>query len=715
MAVVSDRLSAWCQTWYQDAALSALAPLAEADLLALRGAMAGEMPAGARVMVAQLNPACGNPAVNARQAAAAMAAAEGLGVDLLVFPELFLMGYPLRDLIVRFPHLVQEQLGWLDELAKRSGHCRVLLGVAEPNPDLADIHRSAPWRASPRPFFNSVAILGDGQLLGVARKAALATYQQYDDHRVFEPSKYLGVLPANQFGRGERNLPMSGSPGLLTLPSGDRVGLLICEESWRVPDWPVSAYAGAYRNGEVSVYVNLCASVSRGGKLAVRRRLLAEVTRRLNAPVLYVNQVGAIDECSFDGDSQGWWVDAAGHVQETWRAPCFQPGLFVVPLTQHPVAPTAAHAPSQPPAMAGAALTAVPAAAKHFNPDDADELARTFESIRQTIRDYFRKTGFRRALLGVSGGLDSAVTGALLAAALGPEQVLMVSMPSHITPDDNRTDAQQLAERLGCPFTEIPMGDLAGATLQAAREVVAHPHTERWGWEREPHPHSTAAENVQAIQRATLLRLLANDFNALPIATCDKSEFYMGYATVNGDMSGALAPIADLVKTRVRALARWMNQAGVLGAHPEAIPASIIERPSGADLALNPDTGDTVKAEEALMPYLFADEVIWRIETQGQSPAAMLGERFVYEDQHGPLAPDTKRQWLEKFYKRLETGVFKWWLAPPMVLLDQVTSLGKSTYHHPLVAQGLPWWPSSPGARSEALSAAAGPPVTGHS
>lgn len=703
MAVVSDRLSAWCQTWYQDAALSTLTPLPATDLAELRLAMAGELPAGPRVMVAQLNPACGNPAVNARQTAAAMAAAEGLGVDLLVFPELFLMGYPIRDLIVRFPHLVQEQLGWLDELAKRSGRCRVVLGVAEPNPDLADIHRHAPWRASPRPFFNSVAILGDGQLLGVARKTALATYQQYDDHRVFEPSKYLGVLPADQFGRGERNLPMTSNPGLLRLPNGDRVGLLICEESWRVPDWPVSAYAGAYHNGEVSVYINLCASVSRGGKLAVRRRLLAEVTRRLNAPVLYVNQVGAIDECSFDGDSQGWWVDDTGHAEETWRAPCFQPGLFVVPLNQHPFLPEA---------MAGGALSAVPPAAKRFNPDDADELARTFESIRQTIRDYFRKTGFRRALLGVSGGLDSAVTGALLAASLGPENVLMVSMPSHITPGDNRSDAQQLAQRLGCPFTEISIGDLAGATLQAARDVLTHPSTERWTWEHEPAPHSTAPENVQAIQRATLLRLLANDHNALPIATCDKSEFYLGYATVNGDMSGALAPIADLVKTRVRALARWLNASGVLGTHPEAIPVSIIDRPSGADLAINPQTGDTVKAEEALMPYLFADEVIWRIETLGQSPTAMLGERFVYEDQHGPLDDATKRHWLDKFYKHLETGVFKWWLAPPMVLLDQVSSLGKSTYHHPLVAQGLPWWPSTPDARRDALSSVGGSAIS---
>jgi len=277
-------------------------------------------------------------------------------------------------------------------------------------------------------------------------------------------------------------------------------------------------------------------------------------------------------------------------------------------------------------------------------------------------------------------------------------------MPSHITPGDNRSDAQQLAERLGCPFTEIPIGDLAGATLQAARDVLGHPRTERWTWEGEPNPHSTAHENVQAIQRATLLRLMANDYNALPIATCDKSEFYMGYATVNGDMSGALAPIADLVKTRVRALARWLNASGVLGTHPEAIPVSIIERPSGADLTINPETGDTVKAEEALMPYLFADEVIWRIETLGQSPTAMLGERFVYEDQQGVLDDATKRQWLEKFYKRLETGVFKWWLAPPMVLLDQVSSLGKSTYHHPLVAQGLPWLPSTPDARREALT-----------
>jgi NAD+ synthetase len=204
-----------------------------------------------------------------------------------------------------------------------------------------------------------------------------------------------------------------------------------------------------------------------------------------------------------------------------------------------------------------------------------------------------------------------------------------------------------------------------------------------------------AAENNQAISRATLLRLLGNVYNALPLATSDKSELYMGYATVNGDMSGALAPLGDVVKTRVRALARWINtHPAQTGLPANAIPVRCIERPPSAELAKDPDTGLLIEAETALMPYAVADEIIWRIETLHQSPPEMLQTTFYYE-QHHRVSKAQKQQWLERFYARMASAVFKWWVAPPILIVDSNGSIAKSDYQHMITACRIHWWPQS--------------------
>ncbi|MFM7469648.1 MAG: NAD(+) synthase [Vampirovibrionales bacterium] len=670
------------------------------------------------VMICQWHPMVGHIAYNTAMALASIQQAEALGVELLVFPEGFLFGYPMRDLITRYPWKVDQQTQALHVLAKASGTCRVLMGCVEPNPDWATARAEAPWRANPKRFFNSVAILGEGKLLGVVRKHAMATYQQYDDERVFEPSKFLGVLPAMAWGMGQgfesQALPFqydtTQPPACLTLPSGKRIAVLVCEDAWRFPEGALQAYQQAYTPAEVDLVCNLSASVGREAKQVLRRALLESACAKTGWALLYVNQVGAMDECVFDGDSQLWvpYEGATPSAQEHWRAGAYHPTLAVIPWqackaqgTSEPTFLT-----EMPPA-----LPTVPSAECYQSyvpeclPSELQhELARCFVALRSGIQTYFQRTGHCRAVLGMSGGLDSAVTAALLVLSLGPENVLMVSMPSVLTPEDNQADVATMAQRLGCALVTLPMQAHTQATMQAIRGVVHDATSHPWQWEPTPVAWSTAPENVQAMQRATMLRLLANDYQALPIATSDKSEFYLGYATVNGDMSGALAPLGDVCKTKVRALGRWMNQHTQAlwrtlpneghgfkqgAAVPETIiPPAMVERPSGADLAVNPATGKLILAEEALMPYAFADECIWRTELRGESLDRMMRQSFWIERHGGlQLSAEQKRQWLEKFFQRVQAASFKWWVAPPMVLCDRVTSLGHNCYHHPIVSR----------------------------
>ncbi|HEY9744931.1 MAG TPA: NAD(+) synthase, partial [Oculatellaceae cyanobacterium] len=194
------------------------------------------------------------------------------------------------------------------------------------------------------------------------------------------------------------------------------------------------------------------------------------------------------------------------------------------------------------------------------------------------------------------------------------------------------------------------------------------------------------------ISRATLLRQLGNEFRALPVATSDKSELYLGYATVNGDMSGALAPLGDLPKTKVRALAQWLNhhRPPHVKTPRDVIPAAVIQRPSGADLKRDPKTGKLVTAEDELMPYEFADEVIWRIEALRQSFEEMLKAPFQYEERY-VLSPEKKAEWLQKFYNRMARAVFKWFVAPPILITEGNGSIAKTDYHHPIVAGKICW------------------------
>jgi len=316
-----------------------------------------------------------------------------------------------------------------------------------------------------------------------------------------------------------------------------------------------------------------------------------------------------------------------------------------------------------------------------FDPTHADDLPRTYQSIKQGIFDYFHKSNFTTAILGLSGGLDSSVCAVLLADALGSANVIGVSMPSSITPTDNQNDARTLAKNLGIPFIELPIKDQIEAAERAASQSLV-----QLAQSFKRVQKSTGSDNTQAIIRAANLRRIANDLpNCLPIATSDKSELYVGYATINGDMSGALAPIGDVLKTKVRALAFWLNANRSI---QNVIPEAVITKPPGADLRVDPKTNRLVTAEEDLMPYPFLDEIITREEFWHQSFEQMMSEDFWYEQQT-PISKEQKQAWLEKFHRRRQAAVFKWQVAPPILITDGY-GITAAEYNQPIITKYEP-------------------------
>jgi NAD+ synthetase len=640
-----------------------------------------------RIAVAQINPTVGDVSFNLalHQHCLAQLQATPLDslVDILVFPELSLLGYPVRDAILKHPYSVNAQLDALAALAHASDavETAVLVGFAEPR---------YPALETPfgKPYYNSVALLAHGGIQAIARKSLLPNGNEYDDKRVFEAAPQAGWQPvppwlAQRLPAPKRRLSFSGT-GLWQLKQA-QIFASICEDVWNEPNpylpTPPSHAATPWYAllPEATLHLNLSASVCRAGKPWLKQQYLRHVVEQTNTPLLYVNQVGATDEWIFEGASTAYGQGQAPLSVGAWFKQSFEVVTFDAHTQQFSTDEfsTAASCSAVEASTSSRFLAPPP---EVYHPDDESDLPRCYEALCLGIRDYFRKTGFKRAVLGLSGGLDSAVNSVLLADALGGENVLACSFPSRVTPPDNRHDAHQLASALGMPWVELPIIEPSEAFLSQRNNAHAT-LAGAWG---QPSAWSFAPDNVQAMSRATLLRLLGNDYAALPIATSDKSEFYLGYTTVNGDMSGALAPIGDLTKTKVRRLARWLNR---YGNTPHAIPEAIITRPSGADLAIDPATGKLLTAEDALMPYVVSDEIIWRLEVLGQSKQHILEASWYYEQHIQPLSFEQKQAWVTLFFERMQRSIFKWWIAPPILICDSHSGLTHQQYQHPIASR----------------------------
>ncbi|MBQ8635736.1 NAD(+) synthase [bacterium] len=408
----------------------------------------------------------------------------------------------------------------------------------------------------------------------------------------------------------------------------------------------------------------ICAfsTFSRTNREYFRAEALKNFARRQNKKCIYVNRVGADDELVYDGLSRMY--DENGNLLALAKA--FEEDLLVIDYKQ------------------GGEIADIPKEynlktnVESFSLNYENDLERTYNSIIFGIKEYFSKNGFKQAVLGLSGGLDSTICAVLLADALGTENVLGVSMPSRLTSDGSKNDAYELAKNLGINFIEAPIKNYHDAFSNGFGEVF-NKVSSKWC---NRYTKSFTEDNIQARSRAMILWGIANEFGStLPIATSDKSECYMGYATINGDMSGGFAPIADVCKTKLFALARWMNENRN---KKNAIPESVILKPPGAELAIDSKTGETLKAEDALMPYEFLDEVIWRIENLNQSINNMMQEDFLYEKKY-MLDSATKQAWLDKFFKRMKFALYKWYIIPPFIVVDS-KSINRIEYSQPIVS-----------------------------
>lgn len=613
-----------------------------------------------KIVLAQLNPMPGNVEQNALKVMKNIKKAQDLGADLIVFTELTLMGYQIIDTIDRHPIIVEENVKWLKEIAKLTGKTHAIVGFVEPRNGQIIGKR----------YYNAAAVLGEGKIKGIVRKSLLPTYSEFNDYRYFEPSPVVGVQSADDLGNfGVDKIKKNN--GLINI-NGLNCAITICEDIWNDKDFftnpmyekdPVEILAKA----KPDLIINCSASPTRSRKEQLKHNMLSFVAKKYQTPVVYSNQVGAIDDNSFDGSSraynaQGELIARAKSFEEDFLCVDLKKGGRMEPLTK--------------------GLEKTLTEQKVFSLNYEPDLERTYKTIVQGIRDYFRKCGLKRAVLGLSGGLDSSVSGVLLADALGPENVFGVSMPSKLTSKESHNDAQELAQNLGINFAIAPIKEMV-KTINEQLNPLFDRVFEDWGDCR--YNQSYVQDNVQARSRATLLWGIANEFCAtIPIATSDKSELYMGYATINGDMSGGFAPIADVPKTKLFALARWCN---VNRDTKNAIPEAIILKPPGAELAINPETGETLKAEEALMPYEFLDEVIWRIENKHESYNDMINSTFLYETKK-EVPPETKKAWLDKFYKRMSTALYKWSILPPSVIVEG-RSINKGDYRQPITSGSI--------------------------
>ena len=483
-----------------------------------------------KIALCQIDTTVGDFAGNTAKIVDHARKARAAGAQLAVFPELALLGYPAEDLLVR-PAFLEAHDAALRALA-----------VAVP-PDLpllvGCVARN--WLAASnggRPLFNAVALLGGGRAEIVARKCLLPTYDVFDESRYFEP-----------FTAPEHNVVEI---------AGERVGVVVCEDGWNDEQFfaqrhykidPVERVVSA----GARVVVNLSASPWAQHKHMFRYRMVAAAARRHRVPMLYVNLVGGNVELQFDGGSLA--------VQPTGVA--FQPVLFDEALRVVDTTATWTEEPVELPAT-----------------------EMLYRALVQGIADYAHKFGFPRALIGLSGGIDSALVALLAADALGPQNVVGIAMPSTFSSAHSVADARALAQNLGIACHLLPIAPLQESFGQVLAPVFGGA------------PGGLPAENLQARARGTLLMAFSNRFGHLLLTTGNKSECAVGYCTLYGDTNGALAPIADLWKTEVWELARWCNR------DRERIPGSTIEKPPSAELRPGQLDTDTLPPYEQLDPVL---------------------------------------------------------------------------------------------------------------
>lgn len=480
------------------------------------------------VFLAQINTTVGAVEENVAKVRDWIARARDVGADLVVFPELTLTGYPPKDLL-EFPWFVDKNRAAIERLCDATEGIAALVGF---------VSRGEGGKG--KGLYNSAAFLADGRVVSVHHKTLLPTYDVFDEGRYFDPAPE--VRPVHLRGL--------------------RLGISICEDCWndrlywRRRIYRVDPIEQLGRHG-IDVLINLSASPFALGKRQVKREMFAQIASRYQVPVIHVNLVGGNDSLVFDG-----WSNV------------FDPrGTIVAQLAGF---------------REDGALVELDNLAGPVRSVSSSDEEQVYEALVLGTRDYLGKCGFERVVVGLSGGIDSSLTAALAVAAVGPRNVLGVSMPSRYSSQESLDDARQLAENLGIEFRIVSIEPTYSACLASLTDLAS---------EGEP---ELAAENLQARIRGMILMAISNKHGHLVLATGNKSELATGYCTLYGDMVGGLAVLADVPKTLVYRLARHINDR--MGR--ELIPRSSIEKAPSAEL--RPDQKDT----DALPPYEVLDPIV---------------------------------------------------------------------------------------------------------
>ena len=476
-----------------------------------------------KIGFAQLNPTVGDLSGNFELIVAAYERLVAAGAELVLTPELAISGYPPKDLVFK-SRFVPENLKVLDQLHARVGEVPLLVGFVDRN------------EGRGKPFHNAAAVLERGKPIRKAHKSLLPTYDVFDEDRYFE--------------RASRVEPFD--------LCGKKIGITICEDIWTEhylprPLYDVEPVKALIEQG-AEIIVNLSASPFSLHKPAIRHEMVGALARAYHRPIFYCNSVGGNDQLIFDGNSIA--VNSSGKLLAQLAA--FREEEVVVDTDAKSVI--------------------------EFHEGKTPEVV--FSALSLGVRDYFRKCGFRSAVLGLSGGVDSAVAAVIAADALGPENVIGVSMPSPYSSRGSIDDALALSSNLGIKCLQIPITKAFEAFKAEFAEIF------------KGLPENEAEENMQPRLRAMTLMALSNKFGHLLLTTGNKSELSVGYCTIYGDMAGGLGVISDVPKTMVYEVARWINR------EREIIPRATIEKPPSAELKPNQTDQDT------LPPYDILDEIL---------------------------------------------------------------------------------------------------------